>query len=125
MPNQDSYEGPVQDNDFSVQALELLQIDWLLHIQDGLDLFEIHLNPSLMHYEARELVRLDSEGALGRVQLHAMASHDPKCLEEVLLVSFGSSAFDKHVVNVNFHFLPDLPGEHLGHHSLINGPNIL
>ena len=89
-----------------------------------MDLIWVFLDFSLRDYEAQEFARGYPEGALGRIQLHAVLSEHGEGLSEVVDVVSHAHAFDHHVINVGLHISTNLVNEDLIDHPLISSSSI-
>ena len=77
-----------------------------------------------MDDEAEELIGIDPEDTLGRIQLHVEFSERWKRLGQVSQVGVGHFTFDDHVVDIHLYVSPNLVLEHFVDHPLICGFDI-
>ena len=89
-----------------------------------MDLFYVSFNSSLEDDETQEFVGGYSEGALRRIQLHAMLSEHGEGLSKVVDVVSHTHAFDHHVVDVCLHISAELFGKNFVDHSLVSSSSI-
>ena len=86
-----------------------------MHLLDGLNFLEVHLNSSARYHEPQKFARSHTEGTLGWVQLHLILSDGDEGLIEIINVGPYNLALDEHVININFHVSSDLIFEDFVH----------
>ena len=105
--------------------LDLLQILWLLHVEDGLDLDRVCFDSSRGYEVAEHLASRDAEKALLWVQLDLVSIEVVEGLLKVVDGCGTVPGFHDDIVNVNFDVLAYLLIEASLHASLVRGASVL
>jgi len=98
---------PAQSSDAPGQGLHFFDVLWWFHIQDGLDLIRIRLNPAAANHEPKKFSRAHFEHAFLGVELHTKGPQYVKRLPQVVAMVDITLTFYNHVINVNLHSFPN------------------